>query len=62
MGGAGKHCRVHRTTDGSELFAGKHDDFVLSIDVSPDGTRAVFEQASTALCPTNQSPSPRASW
>lgn len=49
FGGAGKHCRVHRTTDGSELFAGKHDDFVLSIDVSPDGTLVAAADRSGAI-------------
>ena len=49
LGGAGKQCRVHRTTDGSELFTGKHDDFVLSIDVSPDGTLVAAADRSGAV-------------
>ena len=50
VGGAGKHCRVFRTTDGSELFSGKHDDFVLSVDVSPDGSLvAAADRSGTVL-------------
>lgn len=38
VGGAGKHARVHGH-DGPEVFAGKHDDFVLALAFSPDGSR-----------------------
>ncbi|MCA8963968.1 MAG: PQQ-binding-like beta-propeller repeat protein [Planctomycetes bacterium] len=37
LGGAGKRARVLRQRDGEELFAGAHDDYVLSLQFSPDG-------------------------
>ncbi len=37
LGGAGKRARVLRQRDGAELFAGAHDDYVLTLQFSPDG-------------------------
>ncbi len=37
LGGSSKQVRVHRTTDGTLAFAGKHDDFVLGLAFSRDG-------------------------
>jgi hypothetical protein len=37
LGGPAKVARVIATADGKELFAGKHDDFVLALEFSPDG-------------------------
>lgn len=37
LGGASKHATVLRQSDGKQLFAGKHDDFVLCMQFAPDG-------------------------
>ncbi len=37
LGGSSKQVRVHRTSDGTLAFAGKHDDFVLGLDFSRHG-------------------------
>jgi WD40 repeat protein len=37
LGGSGKCARVHRIADGTELLAGKHEDFVLALAFAPDG-------------------------
>ncbi len=37
LGGSSKQVRVHRTSDGTLAFAGKHDDFVLGLDFSRNG-------------------------
>ncbi|HEU4418810.1 MAG TPA: hypothetical protein VFT55_07705, partial [Planctomycetota bacterium] len=36
LGGSSKHVRVHRISDGQQVLAGKHDDFVLSVAFAPD--------------------------
>lgn len=38
LGGAGKRTTLLRQLDGSELASGAHDDFVLALAFSPDGT------------------------
>jgi hypothetical protein len=38
LGGASRCATVLRQSDGKQLFAGKHDDFVLCLQFSPDGT------------------------
>lgn len=38
LGGAGKHANVHRLADGQAVLHGAHDDFVLALQFSPDGT------------------------
>lgn len=37
LGGSGKGARVLRQSDGTELFVGAHDDYVLTLQFSPDG-------------------------
>ena len=38
LGGSSKRARVYALGDGSEVLDGKHDDFVLALEFSPDGS------------------------
>jgi outer membrane protein assembly factor BamB len=49
LGGSSKHTRVFVLADGSEQLDGKHDDFVLGLDFSPDGSLLAAADRSGAV-------------
>lgn len=49
LGGSSKHTRVYSLADGTEQLDGKHDDFVLGLDFSPDGSLLAAADRSGAV-------------
>ncbi len=49
LGGSGKAVTVHTLSDGSVSFTARHDDFVLALDFSPDGSLLAAADRSGAL-------------